>query len=117
MSAPHIKPDLSEYVRCWAEGKFFEAHEALEPRWTRERDPGLQGLIQLAAALHHLRNANLRGAARMLDRALPKLRDQRAAPCPIDLRVMADYATAVRAQLESAGAAELIAARPRSILK
>ena len=56
---------MLEGTRLWNAGAFFEAHEVWESLWHevagRERDL-LQGLIQLAAAYHHLRRGNETGA-------------------------------------------------------
>lgn len=52
--------DWEEYfhgVTLFNTGKFWHAHEAWEQVWNRHREEGrifLQGLIQLAAAYHHL---------------------------------------------------------------
>lgn len=53
----------------WREGLFFEVHEILEAVWQRERGDrrqGLQGVIQIAVAWHHLAHGNPRGARRLL---------------------------------------------------
>lgn len=107
-----IEPDLVAYANCWRQGKFFEAHETLEPRWTRVRDRGLQGLIQLAAALHHIQKINLRGARIMLDRAILRLSDPGNATCRLDLKMLANYAQTLRANVDSPRLGELVAARP-----
>lgn len=47
---------------------FFEAHETWEELWTEYRGPGrkfYQGLIQVAVALHHFGNGNIRGAKKV----------------------------------------------------
>lgn len=49
---------VADYRRCLAQGRPFEAHEALETAWRQsggplERDPVAQALIQLAAAYVH----------------------------------------------------------------
>jgi len=56
--------------------KFFEAHEAWEELWLVEPEPEkrfLQGLIQLAAALHHCSRGNSRGAKSLLAAGIAKL--------------------------------------------
>jgi len=65
-------------ARLFDAGAFFEAHEAWEQRWLVETDTGarqfLQGLIQVAAALHKLvvvRSPD--SALRLLARGLAKL--------------------------------------------
>jgi len=105
--------DLGAFRECWNSGRFFEAHETLEARWIRERDAGLQGLIQLAAALHHLQRGNLRGARTMLQRAIPRLRNPANAPCDIDQRQLSDFADSVLASLKERIVTELIQGRPQ----
>ena len=48
--------------------EFFEAHETWEELWTEYRGPArkfFQGLIQVAVALHHFGNGNIRGAKKV----------------------------------------------------
>ncbi|MBT9283122.1 MAG: DUF309 domain-containing protein [Hydrogenibacillus schlegelii] len=72
---------LATYVALMAEGRYFDAHEALEDVWrARGRDPFLQALIQIAAAYHHAARGNRRGAGRLLATARAHLR--RAADVP-----------------------------------
>lgn len=56
---------------------FFECHELLEAYWKEHPDdPRAQswvGLIQLAVGQYHERRGNLRGAAKMYEKALSKL--------------------------------------------
>ena len=47
---------------------FFEAHETWEELWTDYSGPArkfYQGLIQVAVALHHFGNGNIRGAKKL----------------------------------------------------
>jgi predicted metal-dependent hydrolase len=47
---------------------FFEAHEVWEELWTEYAGPSrrfYQGLIQVAVALHHFGNGNIRGARKL----------------------------------------------------
>ena len=56
--------------------EFWEAHESWEQLWL-EADGDLvqfyQGLIQLAAAYHHVQRGTFRGAIRLFDAAFAKL--------------------------------------------
>ena len=57
-------------------GRYFEAHEVLEDVW--RATPGqerqfLQGLIQVAVALHHQSTGNLEGAGSVMRRAAHNL--------------------------------------------
>ena len=57
-------------------GDYFHAHELWETLWLQldgaERT-GVQGLIQLAAGLHHLRHRRARPAIGLLEKGLAKL--------------------------------------------
>jgi uncharacterized protein len=56
--------------------KFWEAHEAWEEIWlTSSGDDKqfLQGLIQLAAAYHHVQRGTFRGGVRLFDAALRRM--------------------------------------------
>lgn len=56
--------------------KFWHAHEAWEEHWLKaEGEPKtfLQGLIQLAAAYHHVQRGTFRGGVRLFDSSLRRL--------------------------------------------
>jgi predicted metal-dependent hydrolase len=71
--------DFEQYLRgleLFNHADFFEAHEALEDVWQATVGPErkfLQGLIQVAVALHHHRGGNLAGARSVLKRAFRNL--------------------------------------------
>ena len=70
------RSSLIEGVALFNEQKFWHAHEAWERIWlTSEGDEKrfLQGLIQLAAAYHHVQRRTYRGGVRLFDAALEKL--------------------------------------------
>lgn len=59
-------------------GRYFEAHEALEAHWMKASGAEkvlLQGLVQVAAGLHRLKEkpGNTDGAFYLLDRGLAKI--------------------------------------------
>ena len=59
-------------VELFNRAEFFEAHEALEDVWRAAplaEKKFLQGLIQVAVALHHFGNGNMAGARSVLRRA------------------------------------------------
>ncbi len=65
-SIPPADPRLEEGRRLFNAGQFFESHEAWESLWHEVAEPErklLQGMIQLAAACHHLERSNAAGAA------------------------------------------------------
>jgi len=56
--------------------KFWDAHEAWEAIWLvaeSEVEQYLQGLIQLAAAYHHMQRGTFRGGIRLFDSAARRL--------------------------------------------
>ncbi len=62
--------------RLWQAGRYWEVHEVLEPFWLRaegEERELLQGVIQLAAALHKAKR-DRRAAKRIFARALRHLK-------------------------------------------
>jgi predicted metal-dependent hydrolase len=71
--------DLHSYVRgirLFNEQRFFDAHEVLEDVWRAapaQQKRFLQGLIQLAVALHHHSRGNTVGALSLLKRAARNL--------------------------------------------
>lgn len=76
-------PRVLRGLRDIHERRWFEAHEELELAWREaqgERRQFLQGLIQGAVALEHLRRGNPRGARGQWDKARAKL-----APLPAEL--------------------------------
>jgi predicted metal-dependent hydrolase len=61
-----------EAVRLFNHQQFFESHEVWEELWNRLKGKAreeMQGLIQVAVALHHAKTGNNRGAAALLARA------------------------------------------------
>ncbi len=61
---PHYLQGIEHFNVC----DFFEAHEVWEELWTDYQGPSrkfYQGLIQVAVALHHFGNGNIRGAKKL----------------------------------------------------
>ena len=61
-------------VRLFNEREFWHAHEAWEELWLEEDDDDrvlfYQGLIQLAAAYHHMKRGTFPGAVRLFEASL-----------------------------------------------
>jgi predicted metal-dependent hydrolase len=67
---------LEKGIALFNDQKFWHAHEAWERDWLQasgEEKRFLQGLIQLAAAYHHVQRRTYRGGVRLFDAALRKL--------------------------------------------
>lgn len=99
-----LKHQFHEGIRLFNSAHFFEAHEALEDVWRgapeRQRK-FLQGLIQIAVALHHHSKGNLIGCRSLLQRGVRNL-----APYPdfhfgLELAVFRDDVGVWREALES----------------
>lgn len=85
-----------------AEGRYFEAHEALEEGWKAAAGAEktlLQGLIQVAAGLHRLSldAKSPDGARYLLDRGLAKLRASAALLAPEPLAALESAVASARA--------------------
>ena len=95
--------------------EFWEAHESWEELWLAAEsdvEQFLQGLIQLAAAYHHIRRGTLRGAVRLIDAALRRLDAFPLVYCGIDRTAAVTAAREHRARVERslhAGAADALA--------
>ena len=76
-------------VDLFNRGAFYEAHEAWEEVWrstTPEPRSFLQGLIQVAAALHMVRDLHRdRGPRQTLDKARQRLEPYAPAACGLDV--------------------------------
>src|SRR6059058_934442 len=75
-----MKPDYRTYflegVAHFNAHEFWEAHESWETIWLAaesDAEQFLQGMIQLAAAYHHVKRGTFRGAVRLFDAALRRL--------------------------------------------
>jgi hypothetical protein len=67
---------LARAARLGDAGLHFEVHELLEPAWLRAEGAervALQGMIQVAVALHHEAHGNRAGALSLLAEGLDKL--------------------------------------------
>ena len=67
---------IQKGVKLFNDHHFWHAHEAWEEIWLHssgEEKIFLQGLIQLAAAYHHVQRGTFRGGVRLFDASLRKL--------------------------------------------
>ena len=68
MTTAQYDPLYLKGIAYFNDCEFFEAHEAWEELWTDYQGPSrkfFQGLIQVAVALHHFGNGNIRGARKL----------------------------------------------------
>jgi predicted metal-dependent hydrolase len=73
------KSALAQGIELFNESEYFDAHEAWEGLWFRAQDAQekrfLQGLIMAAGAFFHTQKQACAGAAKLLARSIPLLRD------------------------------------------
>lgn len=94
---------LHEGIALFNSGKFFECHEVLEDVWnTLQGDERrwMQGIIQVAVALHHHSTGNLAGTKSLLARAEAKLADAPSHVLGISLPALRSSVTDWRSALE-----------------
>ena len=76
MSKPDYRAYFLEGLAHFNTHEFWEAHESWETIWLAAEsdvEQFLQGLIQLAAAYHHVKRGTYRGGVRLFDAALRRL--------------------------------------------
>ncbi|BCJ88453.1 DUF309 domain-containing protein [Effusibacillus dendaii] len=86
-----IPQELLDYVQYMKESRYFDAHEVLEELWHSDRNDFYKGLIQIAVALFHLRNGNIKGARHLFKRARHLLTPCLPAYRRVDVRCLIDY--------------------------
>jgi predicted metal-dependent hydrolase len=97
-----------EGLRLFNAGAYYESHEVWEDLWLRNRSearPFLQGLIQVAAALHHQARGNAVGMQALLVEAGQRLRP--FAPATLGVAVEPLLADLAELQLERKVSARL----------
>lgn len=97
---------LLEGIQLFNAGDYFECHEVIELAWNEEPSPVrllYQGILQIGVACYHIQKKNWRGAMKVLERGLPKIRHFAPHCMGIDLaRLLAD-AEAIRQELARLG--------------
>ena len=101
---PQQRELLQEGIRLFNLGQFFECHEVLEQAWLEssgEQKLFLQGLIQIAVSLHHLRQSNEAGAGRLLAAGMEKLSRLSGETEAVDISALLASLEPLRRQLHS----------------
>jgi predicted metal-dependent hydrolase len=80
--------DIEEGMNFFNEGRYFEAHEAWEKLWRNAPESPerhfIQGMIKIAAALHHYKRKEFAGTSKLLDSGMKILTEYCAADIAID---------------------------------
>lgn len=91
-----------EGVRHFNAREFWEAHESWEAIWLvaqSEVEQFLQGLIQVAAAYHHVKRGTYAGAIRLFEAGLRRLEPFPPDYCDLDRSAVVSAARRQRQQL------------------
>jgi predicted metal-dependent hydrolase len=97
---------LEHGISLFNQGRYFDAHEVLEEVWRPcrgEERRFLQGLVQVAVALHHHSTGNLRGARSVLQRAQGNLAPYPGAYLGLDVATLRAACAAWAEALASGG--------------
>jgi len=73
-----IHPSAREGIRLFNEGRYFEAHEALEIAWLEERGrirELYRGILQVGVAYLHITRGNYDGAIKVYNRSIQWLKE------------------------------------------
>lgn len=105
MSKPDFITHFQAGMTHFNSREFWEAHESWETIWLAaesEVEQFLQGLIQIAAAYHHIQRGTYRGAARLITAGLDRLASFPPDFCGLDRTSVETAARRHRSWLENA---------------
>jgi hypothetical protein len=107
LSSYHRRVDRERLMKeggaAFNRGDFYDAHEFWEEVWNEVDDPDrrwIQGMIQIATALHHVGRERLASARTLLHKALDKLVDAPPALDGWQLHRLRDDARAILRALD-----------------
>ena len=72
-----MPPEFWQGIEQFNQQQFYACHDTLEALWIEAAEPEktfYQGILQIAVALYHLSNQNLRGAIILLGEGINRLR-------------------------------------------
>lgn len=90
-------------VEQFNQGQFYACHDTLEALWMEATEPQktfYQAILQIAVALYHLGNSNVRGACILLGEGTNKLSRYPASYAGIDVDQLLDTSAALLTQLQ-----------------
>jgi hypothetical protein len=89
-----VEPQLTEFIRCFNQQAYYEAHDVLEELWLKTRgEPRdfYKGLIQTAAVFLKLQQGKPDPAARLALRAAAHLEKYRPVCEDVDVELVLDW--------------------------
>jgi uncharacterized protein len=100
-----IEPDFWQGVAQFNRQEFYACHDTLEAIWMEAIEPQrtfYQGVLQIAVALYHLGNDNLRGAAILLGEGMNRLRHYQPTYADIDVATLVSQSAELLTVLQQA---------------
>uniref|UniRef100_C6E3H5 DUF309 domain-containing protein n=1 Tax=Geobacter sp. (strain M21) TaxID=443144 RepID=C6E3H5_GEOSM len=107
--------ELVKAVEEFNRGEWFECHETLEELWVGEKGElrdFYQGVLQIAVALHHWHNGNLKGALILLQRGGDCLLRVSSICLQVDVARLRDDAAGFLERLSAAGEERMAEVEP-----
>jgi predicted metal-dependent hydrolase len=89
-----VEPQLTEFIRCFNQQAYYEAHDVLEELWLKtsgEPRDFYKGLIQTAAVFLKLQQSKPDPAARLALRAASHLEKYRPVCEQVDVELVLDW--------------------------
>ncbi len=72
-----LAPQFLQGIELFNKKEFFDCHEVLEEYWKSQQGPDrelTQGIIQIAVAYYHALKGNRKGAIKLFNRGLPRIK-------------------------------------------
>ncbi len=98
-----VEPAFWEGIEQFNRQQFYACHDTLEEIWMEAMEPQrtfYQGILQIAVALYHLGNDNLRGATILLGEGSNRLRRYQPTYAEVDVTALVTQSTELLARLQ-----------------
>jgi predicted metal-dependent hydrolase len=103
--AEEVEAEFWQGVEQFNQQQFYACHDTLEAIWMEAMEPQrsfYQGVLQIAVALYHLGNQNLRGAVILLGEGINRLRRYQPTYASVDVAALVNQSTALLTVLQQA---------------
>ncbi|MBW4517219.1 MAG: DUF309 domain-containing protein [Timaviella obliquedivisa GSE-PSE-MK23-08B] len=100
-----VEPTFWDGVEQFNQQEFYACHDTLEAIWMEAMEPHrtfYQSILQIAVALYHLSNGNLRGATILLGEGLNRLRRYQPVYAEVDVTALIAQSTELLIRLQQA---------------
>lgn len=81
-----------QFFEKFNQGEYYECHDLLEEIWmTDKQNKFLQGMLQVAVAIYHFQNGNIKGAKLMFDSSYNYLLNYQPRYWDLELQPVLEY--------------------------